>query len=332
MVSHGNGREFVHGMTRERSSLAGELGSLHKRCTQSWAVGFYNPPGGYALFRVFGDGSAPPVMSEAKFPVGTVVAKVLLTEANEQDTPIVRGAPEWEASINAPLPADNNGCALQTNPRTIIKLRLLQFDVAVRDRNADDTTGWVFGTYIFDPESRQANPWRRLKAVGLMWGNDPDLTDADATGGKKPEQGVLLYDAGLARSFGRGGRMNGPVDNPISSCLSCHSTAMFPQSANMTPNRNDAWERAKCWFRNIKPNEPFGRQPTATRPCGDTAGLQSLDYSLQLSRALMNYADAQPLLPESITIQSSANQPYKDLFDQIVSGEIEPDAIFDVQR
>ena len=329
MVQHGNGREFVHGLTRERNSLAGELGPKHKRCTQAWAVGFYNPLGGYTLHQVFGDGTTPPNMAEARFPVGTVVAKVLLTEANEQDTSIVRGAPEWDASINAPQPVDGRGCALTTNPRTIARLRLLQFDVAVRDSRADKTTGWVFGTFIFDPNSSQANSWRKLRAVGLMWGNDPDLSD-QAASRAKPRESIVLYDAQLGRPFGRGGRMNGPVDNSISSCLSCHSTAMFEQKVSLTPRQEDDWDHAKCWFRNIKAGEAFGKQPSDSVPCGDTTGFTSLDYSLQLSRALINYSAAQPFLPESMKLMP-LNAPYRDLHESIVRGEA-PEIIFDVQR
>src|SRR3954471_5904223 len=40
------GREFIHGMTRERPSRAGELGPLQTSTDiQNWAVGFYNGRG-----------------------------------------------------------------------------------------------------------------------------------------------------------------------------------------------------------------------------------------------------------------------------------------------
>ncbi len=334
MVSHGNGREFIHGLTRERSTPAGDLGSNHRRCTQAWGVGFYNPIGGYTLGKVFGDGTSPPDVSEATFLPGTVVAKILFTEAIAQETDIVTGAPEWEVNINARQPVNARSCPRASNPRTRAKLRLFQLDVGVRDTDADEFTGWVFGTFIYDPASTQTNPWRKLRAVGLMWGNDNDLSDADAQNGQMPEESIILYKADLLRDFGRGGRMNGPVDNPVSSCLSCHSTAMFPQRAGMTPRRNDGWDRASCWFRNLNPTEPFGRPPSNTRACGQsTGGLRSLDYSLQLSRALINYSAAQPFLAELNAIPNKLDAPFIDVNRQLNDLTLDDEEpIYDVQR
>lgn len=43
------GREFIHGMTRERTSLPGELGEKQTMRVQNWAVGLYNPAGGFTI-------------------------------------------------------------------------------------------------------------------------------------------------------------------------------------------------------------------------------------------------------------------------------------------
>lgn len=332
MTQHGHGREFVHGLTRERSSRPGELGPSHTRCVQNWAVGFYNPLGGYTLGKVFGDGNRPPNPDHVQFPVGTVVAKLLLTEADSEQTSIVTGAPEWEANVNASFPTDSRGCALDSNPRTIKKLRLLQFDIGVRDSRADSTTGWVFGTFVYDQKSSHTDRWRRLKPIGLMWGNDPMLTDADSANGKKPIEGVVLHNAGLQRHFGRGGRMNGPVDNPASSCLSCHSTAMVPQRVGMTPSRRSKWPLASCWFRNLKPTDIFGRPPTESRPCGsDTSGMKSLDYSLQLSRAFINYAAALPSIDRTGSTSGTIKNLSSDL-QSLRNARPDDDILYDVTR
>ncbi len=56
-----SGREFVRGMTRERTTPApaqpgkGELGPQQTSCFQNWAVGFLNAPGGYVLGQVWAD-------------------------------------------------------------------------------------------------------------------------------------------------------------------------------------------------------------------------------------------------------------------------------------
>lgn len=70
--------------------------------------------------------------------------------------------------------------------------------------------------------------------------------------------------------YGWAERLNGPVDNPVSSCLSGHSTARWP-IVSLTPPTNATDTQRLVWFRNIKAGEPF------------ETGQASLDYSLQLA-------------------------------------------------
>ena len=82
---------------------------------------------------------------------------------------------------------------------------------------------------------------------------------------------------GLKPDLGLYGRMNGPVDNPISSCLSCHSTAQDPlSSAPMFPPDGEPVAR---WFRNIPSGQPF------------SAPANPLDYSLQVAYGIQNFKD-----------------------------------------
>jgi hypothetical protein len=79
--------------------------------------------------------------------------------------------------------------------------------------------------------------------------------------------------------LGWAGRINGPVDNPRSSCLSCHSTAQWPSKAPVVPPadvRPDSEEWMK-WFRNIKATDSF------------SSGATSLSYSLQLAVGIANF-------------------------------------------
>ena len=46
MGSGATGREFIHGLTRERDFAPGELGVTQTKCRQNWAVAFFNPAGG----------------------------------------------------------------------------------------------------------------------------------------------------------------------------------------------------------------------------------------------------------------------------------------------
>ena len=95
---------------------------------------------------------------------------------------------------------------------------------------------------------------------------------------------------------GRGGRLIGRVDDPVSSCLSCHSTAEIDMSK--VGDHNTIFGAASkplgcadpsvpmAWFRNLPSGTggatAFGHAlacPVNTT----TAGLTALDYSLQIS-------------------------------------------------
>lgn len=273
-----SGREFIHGLTRERNSPRptsagrGELHQNQTRCHQNWAVGFYNPRGGFVVGQVWANENAPDA-TKAVFPEGTVVAKLLFTQAATTEVPFLRNTFEWDAHINRP--STGTGCP-GTGTRQVQKLRLLQLDVAVRDSRADPTTGWIFGTFVYDGNRSGATVWQRMVPVGLMWGNDPALTDARVRAGDKPLESWINPNNQVSRHLGRGGRLNGPVDNPRSACLSCHATAQTPELSSMLPSAADPMR----WFRNIKAAQPFD------------AGARSLDYSLQLAMGIQNFRAA----------------------------------------
>ncbi len=312
-----DGREFIHGLTRERASKPGELGPGLKRCVQNWAVGFYNPPGGMTLNQIWGDGSQPPDPSRADFPVGTVAAKLAFTHATPEEVPFLKGAPAWRANINDPSVRDHRGCPVH-GKRKIQTVRLLQFDVAVRDARADSTTGWVFGTFAYNAEKGGDDPWARLEPVGLMWGNDPDLSDQDAAKGAKPRQGIVLSTVGLNRNFGRGGRMNGLIDTKWSSCLSCHMSAQYPSASHtMTaPASMTSWDQIGCWFRNLKPRQAYGYAPVHGHTCGEGADrMQSQNYSQSLAVALRAYAAANPSTTGAAYHPSVAKSPGTEELD-----------------
>jgi len=159
------GREFIHGLTRERTSCPGELADEQSDWQQNWAVGFYNAPGGYVIGQVWQNPFAPDI-TQSRFPVGTVAAKLLFTAAPVSQVPYLEGAPTWQANINT---------STQTEERKPQEVRLIQFDVAVRDARANGTTGWVFGTFVYDGKQPGSDPWQKLVPSGLMSGDDPDV-------------------------------------------------------------------------------------------------------------------------------------------------------------
>src|ERR1051326_5830618 len=295
-----NGREFVHGLTYERVALEGELAPSQTSKFQDWAVGFYNSLGGWVIGRVWRDPDHPNA-DAALFPDGTVSFKLLFTQATVEQVPYLKNAFEWDAYHYKDL-------SIPTNPRgirQIAKVRLLQLDVAVRDSRADSTTGWVFGTFVYNGDAQGNTPWERMVPVGLMWGNDPGVTRDMVVAGTKLKE-TIINDASILpkEHLGWAGRLNGPVDNPISSCLSCHSTAQSPAAAPVIPPSSVTQGSAEWmkWFRNVKAGEPFTQ--------GD-ASIRSLDYSLQLGSGIQNFLEWKDLVATRGGVINSPPPPDK---------------------
>lgn len=271
----GHGREPIHGLTFERMSQPGELAIQQTAVLQNWAVGMYNAPGGYTIGQVWAN-PIKPNTAAATFPPNTVSIKLLFTEGTPTQIPFLSGSKAWPAYVYVDPQNTGPGAA-----RVLKTLYLLQVDVAVRDPRVNSTTGWVFGTFIYDGRNQGNDPYAKLRPVGLMWGNDPSLGPVQYQQGARSEQ-TRLYSPtqAIMRHYGWLGRLNGPVDNPKSSCLSCHSTAQWPVAAPMVPSANTpqgspAWMQ---WFRNVPAGQPF------------SAGSTSLDYSLQLATGIQNLA------------------------------------------
>lgn len=284
-----NGREFVHGLTRERTSEPGELHPNQKNRWHNYAVGLYNARGGFTIGQVWKQRGSPD-LTKGVFPEGTVAVKLLFTTAPISEVPYLRGAPEWTAYVyakpNAPKPYPLLG-----DKRVLMKVRLLQIDISVKDSRVSSTTGWVFGTFVYGGglSSYKGQGWGNVYPVGLMWGNDPGHDGSGSLRETWINSTVTLPHLGFQ------GRLNGPVDNPSSSCLSCHSTAQFP-SAPMVPPKDGPDPR--FWFRNIKSGTPF-----------DANGI-SLDYSLAISTGIDNFNKARSLSAAQMRDSNSVDRSY----------------------
>jgi hypothetical protein len=282
-----NGREPISGLTRERTSAIHELGDGQIHCWDNWAVGLYNDPGGFTLGKVWSNHMAPDPAA-ARFPEGTMSVKLLFTSAPVSEVPWLNGSPEWDADIyEGDTTAGNHCAAPPTNPpRVPQKVRLLQVDVAVKDSRANPITGWVFGTFVYQGGRPQPelvaigakNGWQNLAPVGLMWGNDPGLA-----AGQKPKQTWPNPDVSMSH-LGYQGRLNGPVDNKISSCLSCHGTAEVALDAMIPPTAAPGQPPPDVspWFQNIPSGVPFEK------------GHISTDYSLQVAFGIRNFNQNHP--------------------------------------
>jgi hypothetical protein len=286
------GREFIHGLTRERSTSLAELNfgkdEDKKKCRsaiQNWAVSVYNPPGGFVIRQFWEEMTIhqhdptkfpQPEKFPKDFPDGTVVVKLLFTAATPKEVPYLEYSPEWRADIN------RNG--------TPAVMRLLQVDVAVRESRETEASGWVFGTFVYDKDAPPLYEdgkditlrWRTLKPIGLMYG-------VEVAHDGKPSQTVLVDEAiKQTQHLGCEDRLNGPVDNLKSSCLSCHALAEV--SGGDKPfvaikydkslyNQCECLDNVKFWFKNLRPGEALSKEK----------GAVSLHYSLQLSDGIERY-------------------------------------------
>jgi hypothetical protein len=276
-----SGREGVHGLTTEAPVQSRQLAWTQVYDGgQTFAVGFYNEFGGHTIGQVWKDHNNPDV-SKASFPNGTVVFKLLFVDVPSAQVPNLVNPVEWTGYVPPTYGS--------TASRIWRKLSLIQMDLMARDERAP--TGWVFGNFMYNGAMKRANPWENLVPVGVQWGNDPAIT----TDSSNPMPVVTRRNLDLKETIindddrelppthlGWNGRLCGPVDNPMSSCMSCHMTAQYPVSAALSPLFQDVspapgsadW---MAWFRNLPCGVPFS--PNA----------QPTDNSLQLSISIQNF-------------------------------------------
>lgn len=278
-------RERLRGMTLERGSRPYELHSRQEAFRENWAVGFYNDVACRRLAEVWQDPGFPKTKNFA-FPDGAFAIKLLFTEATPLEVPYLAGSLEWNAAIG--------------REGEIKKMRLLQVDVAAKDNRLNGVSGWFFGTFIYDASTPGNTPYDRLAPVGLTWGNDPTLTafQYEQRGKKAKESWV---NAAVAEKFfplprhnlGLFGRLNGPVDNPKSSCIACHGQAL--DWGRALP-RGSLAERNGEMLLPGPPTNPYddGIVGHYFRNLGTAPfvpGTQPLDYSLQVAKGIENFRE-----------------------------------------
>lgn len=264
------GREPINGLTRERDSRPYELSEQQPTIYQNWAIGFYNPRGGYTVGQVWKDANNPDA-SKAIFEEGSVSAKIIFTEADSNEVPYLKGSPEFVCLIYKK--------AGDPTVRKLKKLHLLQVDIAVKDPRAKEGSGWVMGTFFYQGNIQNENPWLRVLPVGLAWGNDPGITPENVK--SNPLKDCFVNPEALKISkLGWAGRVNGLIDNPESSCISCHGSASSPLLGGGAPDDGMTKAERMHWF-----------SKTASIHNAYFNNTTSLDYSLQLAFGIQNFKD-----------------------------------------
>lgn len=296
------GTEGFHGLIKEAPITPLQLGPGQKGKPGNYsvyAITLINDFAGYTMGRMWADPEHPdPRATDARFgggfPVGTVFAKLLFTDAPQggDKIPFLENPLQWKAYITQNF--------WDSSTRAVTPVNLLQMDIAVRDSRADapGLTGWVFGTFVYNGRLKHENKFMNLVPLGLMWGNDPE-NKTNTTNPFPPTHTKVNPDLKQQKIFdsaelppqhlGWNGRLNGPADLNTTSCMSCHIAAQYPAVTSLVPDGavpdggpnppaqggTPEWMK---WFQNI-------RCATSMDP-----RTYSTDFSFQVAIALQNFA------------------------------------------
>lgn len=260
------GREAIHGMTKERDLRPSTSIPVFKNATpgSDWGVAYFNGTGCEAIGDVFGAQGKhrqEPDFSRAYFRDGTVITKMLFTTAR---FPEIEKAYKWRATVSD----------AGSTERSLRDVRHIQMDIAVKDLTLKGTDAsldnWVMAGFYYDPNYDfekelkavlgEENPLKsipnlprellKMRPMGVQTGFEaPDTNE------------TILFPGSYAN--GSGGRLNGPADNPKTSCLGCHAAA--GTTAAMIPG----FLSARMW-------EPFRGKP-------------ALDFNQQFALAKQNF-------------------------------------------
>jgi hypothetical protein len=304
------GTEGFHGLIKEAPVSPLQLGPDEKGKEGNYsvyAITLVNDFAGYTMGKMWRDPDRPdPRVTDARygggFPVGTVFAKLLFTDAPQGTDKIsfLVNPLQWEAYITQNF--------WTSSTRVVTNVNLLQMDIAVRDSRADapGLTGWVFGTFVYNGQLNRPSKFMNLVPAGLIWGNDPE-NRTNTTNPYPPmktevnpklTQTVIFNDALLPpQHLGWNGRLNGPADLNTTSCLACHIAAQYPAVTSLVPDGavpdggptppfqggTDEWMK---WFQNL-------RCATSMDP-----RTYSTDFSFQVAIALQNFFNVKSTLEQ----------------------------------
>jgi hypothetical protein len=222
-----DGREAILGSFTGQIILA--KSEAHRRLkvdTQNHTVVYYDGMAASTLGDIWKNINAPN-QAAASYREGSLVVKAGGVAATPDEWPEVDGAAIWR--VYRPPPAQVIDNKLHPDDPVpwapvLTDLRVMQFDIIVKDTDAAPETGWVFATFIYDKTApKGTGPWDQLIPLGATWGNDPefdsyylghpphDPNDPDAARLKQFWRNPKAPEYALA-TLGWGGRMSGPID------------------------------------------------------------------------------------------------------------------------
>ena len=173
-----DGREAILGSFTGQIILAtSEAHRELKVDTQNHTIIYYDSMAASTLGDVWKNIDKPD-KSAASYRDGSLVVKAGGVAATPDQWPEVDGAAIWRVyrpPVDQVIAHRAHG---STEPYTpvVTDLRVMQFDIIVKDTVAAPETGWVFTTFVYDKNApKGAGPWDQLVPLGATWGNDPEF-------------------------------------------------------------------------------------------------------------------------------------------------------------
>lgn len=283
---------------------------------QNHTVVYYDALAGTMLKKLWAN-PFNPNRAAAQFPEGAMVVKAAAVTPTPSQWPVVEGSTVW--NVWRPTVADLNNPAIKNPPPQLVPLRVMQFDIIVKDSKASPQTGWVFTTFVYNKDAPGPGTWDKLVPLGAMWGNDPALARHASSKdlGNQPDPAHPLKETWIntqgaapyaLEQLGWGGRLSGPIDvakrhgviytdgaprsstQRASSCLSCHGSAQYPFVANLYPSPNRSFPPEGSPFLLYPPGSPewnrWFQNRNGKEPQNKNAGAVALDYDMLVMFAL----------------------------------------------
>ncbi len=221
-----NGRDPILGSFTGQIILA--KSEAHKELkidTQNHTIIYYDSMAASTLGDIWKDVNKPDT-GAAFYREGSLVVKAGGVAATPEQWPESDGAAVWRVyrpPVGEVIANRTQGWGGFWKP-VVQNLRVMQFDIIVKDSEAAPETGWIFATFVYDKSApKGTGPWDQLVPLGATWGNDPE---ADGYYPGHPPVDPSNPHAPLLKQFWRnpnapeytaatlgwGGRMSGPID------------------------------------------------------------------------------------------------------------------------
>lgn len=294
------GRDYIRGTYFGTPLDAGTMPD--QTCSyNNYEIVFYNDVAGYFIGRMWKGGRLQP--SNYQFPEGTVITKLVFTTA--PNTGVLANSPQWQIYVTPPCqstpctPSPTTSCPCNPQPcpakPELTTVSLIQMDIVLKDTAHAPQTGWVFSTYVYNPDFNPSGPtnpyggYDHMMPLGLMWGNDPGVLPPAALK-ETVINGNPQMPSWFTNNLGWGKRLSGPIDGAkgTGACLSCHSSSEYTLNPKqpletfqrMIPPPDTPDDKKGPWFRNLAGNQPWS---------GMKGGWKGLDYSFVMLGAITHY-------------------------------------------